>query len=89
MYQQYFCFSISAQRPKTEEGANIDDDDETVSSSDGIPSRNRLKAQSEIVEAQRLEELKKRKKQKPKEHQDENMHKDAMQTATVMQSLVD
>ena len=50
------------QKPNADEDA-ADDDDATVDSSDGILSRNKQKIPSEMhVEAQRLEELMKRKK---------------------------
>eukprot|EP00579_Thalassiosira_antarctica_P011185 CAMPEP_0201919904 /NCGR_PEP_ID=MMETSP0903-20130614/8658_1 /ASSEMBLY_ACC=CAM_ASM_000552 /TAXON_ID=420261 /ORGANISM="Thalassiosira antarctica, Strain CCMP982" /LENGTH=570 /DNA_ID=CAMNT_0048456527 /DNA_START=257 /DNA_END=1969 /DNA_ORIENTATION=+ len=76
---------VSPKKPNTDADA-ADDDDATVDSSDGIPSRNKLKISSEMhVEAQRLEELKKRKKRikpKPSPTQKGTDYEDTTQTAT-------
>ncbi|KAL7542420.1 LOW QUALITY PROTEIN: hypothetical protein ACHAXR_012063 [Thalassiosira sp. AJA248-18] len=52
---------VTPKKPNTDEDAT-EDDDTTVDSCDDVPSRSRVKMTSEMhVEAQRLEELKKRK----------------------------
>ena len=76
------------QKPNVDEDA-ADDNDAIVDSSDDIPSRNKQKISSEMhVEAQRLEELKKRKKRikpKPSPTQKGTDYEDTTQTATESQ----
>mmetsp|Transcript_18653 Transcript_18653/g.40578 ORF Transcript_18653/g.40578 Transcript_18653/m.40578 type:complete len:621 (-) Transcript_18653:193-2055(-) len=78
---------VSPKKPNVDEYV-AEDDDASVGSSDDIPSRNKLKTSSEQhVEAQKLEDLKKRKRRiEPKPSPTHNDYDDAMQTDTEPQS---
>jgi hypothetical protein len=65
-----------------ENEAEDDDDDATIDSTDDIPSRNRLKMNSEVrVDARRQETRKKRGKQQQSPCQEEIEFDDTIQTA--------